>query len=189
MSDCPSRTPQPRYAQILRMANTVLTGIGYVAYPLLLVLLFIFSPVQLPRTIIVPAVGFVLCTVIRSAINLPRPYETQDTTPIIPKTTSGKSFPSRHAFCMFTIALSWLAWHPATQQTAQQTTQQVIQQAAQQAIQQAAQNFATAVGMALLIMACLLAVIRVLGGVHFTKDVIAGAILAIIVCSIGYWVI
>lgn len=147
-----------RLAKSLRMANSVLTGIGYIMYPMLLLMLGLFATGLLLRFIVVPAIGFVLCSVIRRAVNAPRPYEVLRITPLIPKSTKGESFPSRHAFCMFTIACSWFAWQPA-------------------------------VGAILLVMACLLAAIRVLGGVHFLRDVVFGAILAIAVCALGYFCI
>lgn len=139
----------------LRAFNSVLTGIGYVVYPLLLVLLFVFARDLLLRCIAVPVVGFIICTVVRRFADLPRPYERLQISPLIPKDTKGRSFPSRHAFCMFTIACSWFLWQPVA-------------------------------GAVLFVLACLLAVIRVLGGVHFPRDVVAGAILAIVICVLGY---
>lgn len=145
----------PQAVRCLRAANAVLTGVGYVAYPTLLLLLALLAPGLLLRCLVIPAVGFAICTVMRSFVNAPRPYERLGAAPLIPKDTRGKSFPSRHAFCMFTIAYSWLVWQPAA-------------------------------GIILFAMACLLAAIRVLGGVHFPRDVVAGAILASIVCGVGY---
>lgn len=142
---------------MLIVLNKALTVIGYIAYPLLLVLLAIFDRTLLLRCIVVPAVGFIICTLIRTTINAPRPYEVTGNAPQIPKDTQGKSFPSRHTFCMFMIACSWLLWQPI-------------------------------VGAVLLLLACMMAVIRVIGGVHFLRDVIAGAILALAVCAIGYLV-
>ena len=42
-------------------------------------------------------------------------------------------------------------------------------------------------GQALLVVAALIAVIRVVGGVHFPRDVIAGAAAALLAGAIGYW--
>lgn len=94
------------------VANRLLTAIGYIAYPLLLVLLVFTDQQLLLRSILVPTCGFCLCTVLRTVINAPRPYETSDVQPMIPKTTSGKSFPSRHTFCMATIAYTWMLYQP-----------------------------------------------------------------------------
>lgn len=136
-------------------ANRALTALGYIAYPLLLALLAIFDRALLLRCIAVPAAGFLICTLIRNAVDAPRPYEAGGPAPRIPKDTRGKSFPSRHAFCMFTIACTWLTWQPIA-------------------------------GAALLACACIMAAIRVVGGVHYPRDVAAGAALAIAICAAGY---
>lgn len=140
---------------MLVAANKTLTAIGYIAYPLLLVLLAVLDQGLLVRCIVVPAAGFIICTIIRNAVDAPRPYEEGGPAPLIPKDTCGKSFPSRHTFCMFTIACTWLLWQPI-------------------------------VGAILLACACAMGVIRVIGGVHHLRDVLAGAALAIIVCAVGY---
>ena len=58
-------------------------------------------------------VGFVLVTLLRAAINAPRPYELRDYYKVSPREKSGKSFPSRHAYSAFVIAtLAWIL-HPA----------------------------------------------------------------------------
>ena len=58
------------------------------------------------------AVGFVIVTVMRHFINAPRPYELRSFYKVSPRDKVGKSFPSRHAYSAFVIAvLSWL-WHP-----------------------------------------------------------------------------
>ncbi|WP_165253320.1 phosphatase PAP2 family protein [Adlercreutzia sp. ZJ304] len=142
----------------LAQASKILTAIGYIAYPLLLVLLAIFDRQMLLRCIVVPAIGFVGVSIFRNIVNAPRPYEVNDTAPLIPKNTRGHSFPSRHTFSMFTIACTWMLYQPI-------------------------------VGTALLVLACAMAVIRVVGGVHFPRDVIVGAISAIVVCAAGYLLI
>ena len=136
-------------------ANKVLTAIGYAAYPLLLVLLWFFAPWLLARCIAVPAAGFVTLSVFRYLYNAPRPYEVGGPPPLTGKQTKGKSFPSRHTFCMWMIACTWLLFQPI-------------------------------VGIALLLCGCFMAYVRVKLGVHFKKDVIAGALCAIAFSLIGY---
>ncbi|QFJ53506.1 phosphatase PAP2 family protein [Pseudobutyrivibrio xylanivorans] len=46
----------------------------------------------------------------------------------------------------------------------------------------------TVIGIVLLVLGVALAVIRVVGGVHFIKDVVAGAAMAFLVATICYWI-
>lgn len=111
--------------------------------------------VLLYRSILVPAVAFIVVSIFRKIISAPRPYEVFGFVPALKKDTVGKSFPSRHVFSIFLIAMTYLQ---------------------------------TSVIMAVIIslMGIGLAIIRVVGGVHFIKDVVAGAILAILISVICY---
>lgn len=147
-----------RSVRAIALTNRVLTITGYIAYPVLLIALAVWQPSLLTREILVPAIGFVAVSVFRNLYNAPRPYEVSGKPPLIPKSTKGKSFPSRHTFCMFMIAMGWLRWIPV-------------------------------VGMALISCGCIMAVMRVMLGVHYPKDVIAGALIAILFGIIGFWAI
>ena len=58
------------------------------------------------------AVGLVMVSVLRKVINAPRPYEIYDFFDTPPRHGKGCSFPSRHAYSSFVIAvLAWL-FHP-----------------------------------------------------------------------------
>ena len=59
-----------------------------------------------------PAVSFILLSVFRWVLNAPRPYEIFGADPVIKKDTKGKSFPSRHVFSMFVIAVTVLYFCP-----------------------------------------------------------------------------
>lgn len=65
---------------------------------------------RIVRVLAVPAVGFVVCTVLRAALNQPRPYQRYAIDPLIHKDTNGKSMPSRHIFsaCIIACALLWM---------------------------------------------------------------------------------
>lgn len=91
----------------------LLPGIVYAAYPLLIVYLGIWHRENVLRGILVPAIGFLLATVLRAWINAPRPYEAMGIPTITPKDTKGKSFPSRHAACGSVIAVTALFTAPA----------------------------------------------------------------------------
>lgn len=146
---------RPDLARMLVWENKVLTTVGYIAYPLLLVLEALFAPGLLARTIAVPAAAFVVLSVVRRIYDEERPYEAWDFTPIVDKSTQGKSFPSRHTFCMFMIAFSWMLLEPL-------------------------------VGVVLCASGCVMAAIRVCTGVHYVRDVVAGAVAAALFALVGY---
>ena len=129
---------------------------------LLIWLVFEQSPLLL-RAVIVPLVVFMVVSVWRAGINWPRPYEAFDITPLIKKDTQGKCMPSRH-MASATIIACTLLW------------------------------VAGAEGHALLWVAAVVAVIacpaiaytRMVGGVHFPRDIIVAAIFAILCATTGF---
>jgi len=75
---------------------------------------------QFWRVLAVPAAVYVLGTLLRAAINRPRPYEALNFTPLFPKDTKGQSMPSRHCFsaaaivaAAFTVGAAWRGRLPA----------------------------------------------------------------------------
>lgn len=136
---------RPRLLRLVVGLNRWLTYAGYALYPLLLVLVALADAGRLWRFVLVPGVSFVLLSLVRARIDAPRPYEVLDIDPLIRKDTKGRSFPSRHVFSIFVIAMAWLAFEPP-------------------------------VGVVLLVLGALMALVRVVGGVHWLRDVVAGAI-------------
>ena len=129
---------------LLRTAGKTATGIMYLAYPILLILLGIRGDYRiLLWTIFVPSAAFAVLTAVRAKINRPRPYETWDIDPLIHKDTKGNSMPSRHVFSSAVISMAWLRILPP-------------------------------VGAALLVISAAAALIRVIGGVHYPSDVMIG---------------
>lgn len=61
------------------------------------------------RLLGVPALGFVLATLLRICINRPRPYES-GVEPLVKKQRIGRSFPSRHGASAFVIGVTLLAY-------------------------------------------------------------------------------
>lgn len=118
------------------------------------------GPVALIYAIAVPAVSFVAVSLLRRIINAPRPYEVFDAQPVIAKDTLGKSFPSRHTFSIFLIGMTFCTCCPLSWS-----------------------------GPAILILGCALATIRVLAGVHFPRDVIAGAVAGILCGYVGFCIL
>ncbi len=98
----------PISARSLKRADQILTGIGYVAYPALLLYLIITASPLLSACIIVPACCFGLITLLRLVVNAKRPYEEGKAENLLEKQTQGRSFPSRHVASLFIIASSWL---------------------------------------------------------------------------------
>lgn len=151
---------RPQATRVLLSANRLLTAAGYLLYPLLLILLAVQTRDLLLRGILVPAVSFVLLSAFRRIRNAPRPYEVYGIEPLIHKETRGKSFPSRHTFCMFLIASSWLLLHVNVW-----------------------------VGGLLMVAGIAMGTVRVLCGIHFPRDVIVGALAGIACAVIGYLLI
>ncbi len=101
----------PEKAKRVKGINQILTGLVFLIYPLYLAVLFQEKDPWIFRAVLVPAVSFVLLTIVRAIINLPRPYEKFGMPPVIEKDTSGKSFPSRHVFSVFIIAMTIFYQH------------------------------------------------------------------------------
>ena len=99
-------------AKKIKSINRILTGLVFCVYPLYLIVLFFERDVWLWRALLVPAVSFAVLTIVRKIINAPRPYEKFGVPPVIPKDTKGKSFPSRHVFSVFMIAVTVFYSHP-----------------------------------------------------------------------------
>ena len=133
----------------------LLPGIVYAAYPLLIGYLAVWHRAKLLRGILVPAIGFLLVTVLRAWINAPRPYEAMDIPAVTPKDTRGKSFPSRHAACGSVIAVTAIFTAPV-------------------------------LGWVLLAISLLIALSRVLAGVHYIRDVAVGWLLGAGVGLLGF---
>lgn len=141
--------PFRKHTKLLLLTNKVLTALGYITYPLLLVYSFLYEKNRYISFILIPATGFILLTFVRKKINKKRPYEALDIQPIIHKDTKGNSMPSRHVFSLSIIALSWFVVSPM-------------------------------IGSILILCSILIACIRVIGGVHYPSDVIAGMLCALI---------
>lgn len=91
--------------------HDILPMIMIVFYPLQLLCLFInegFSSETFLKVLIVPLVVLIAVTLMRYLINAKRPYEVYDYTPAVPKSTKGKSFPSRHTASAFIIAMAFM---------------------------------------------------------------------------------
>ena len=146
----------------VKIINGISTAITYVTAVLYFSVLFWLvwqeSYCDACVTITVPAVSFILVSVFRAKLNARRPYEVYQFQPLIPKDKCGNSFPSRHVFSIYIIAMAaWYVWMP--------------------------------LGVILCVAGGFLAAARVSGRVHFVKDVVAGALIAVGFGVLCFWVI
>ena len=155
----------------LLVVFTVIAYVGILAWTMLIDYPEVtsFSHLVLHNTVflhvlLVPAVSFIVMSVARALINARRPYEKLDIEPIMHKETAGKSFPGRHVFSAAVITMAFVY-------------------AASLGIEHAL-PLAIALGVATV----LIGLMRVIGGVHFPRDVIWGAILGVACGALGFWV-
>lgn len=147
----------PEMAKGIHIANKLCTGLMYLSYPMLIIFMVLQRDVNVIRAVLVPGISFVLLSLFRKVINRPRPYETFDVPSVIKKDTKGKSFPSRHVFSATIIAMTFLLMSPWTW-----------------------------LGVVFLGVSILLAIVRVISGVHFISDVSVGFIVGVVAAIIGY---
>ena len=140
---------KPTATRCLQVVNSLLTKIMYLIYPLMLIYLFCAQSNRLLAFILIPALSFVLVSVVRKLLNAPRPYEVWNITPLILKNTKGQSMPSRHVFSATIISMAILQLNLIW-------------------------------GIFFLILSLVIALCRVLGGVHYPRDVVAGFLVGIV---------
>ena len=86
--------------------NQWLTRAVYIIYPVILAASLFTPGKSFWRVLLVPAVTFFAVTVFRRICNAKRPYEVWDVKPLIPRDKKGHSFPSRHTFSIYIIAMA-----------------------------------------------------------------------------------
>lgn len=146
----------PKRIRLLELGNRILTGAVFFSYPLFLIRLALGGHKLFWRAVFVPAVSFAAVTLFRRCVNAPRPYEKFGMPPVLKKETKGNSFPSRHVFSVFLIAMTVGYCYPV-------------------------------LGYFLCMAGAAMAVLRVIGGVHEVRDVVAGALLGILCGAAGFY--
>ena len=100
----------------LRAFKCIYKYLPFVAAVLYLVLMVYawlnLAALETLKLILVPGILFVLVSLLRKAMNLPRPYTKYNIQPIMTKDKVGESFPSRHTFSITIIAMAWLYVYP-----------------------------------------------------------------------------
>jgi membrane-associated phospholipid phosphatase len=102
----------PLVLKLCRTFNRIFTLIPFLMYPALLIVLWIQRDSRILKIICVPAMSFIILSVVRRAINRSRPYERWDIKPLIIKKKKGCSMPSRHVFSSTIIAMVFLKIFP-----------------------------------------------------------------------------
>ncbi|MBE6737285.1 MAG: phosphatase PAP2 family protein [Ruminococcaceae bacterium] len=159
---------QKRHDKIKRNANAlkllkalykILPLIVIITYPVMLIIKF-FSGFDSDflLMICVPAGTLLIVTALRKLIDRERPYIKHNTEPLIPKKSTGESFPSRHTASAFIIAMSAFLLSPI-------------------------------LACCLLIIATIIAITRILAGVHYLTDVLAGMLISIGIGTVFFIII
>ena len=134
----------------------ILPLIVFISYSILCIWLLVERDIRILKVIFIPLVIFILVTIIRKIINTPRPYVVLNIEPLVKRSKTGESFPSRHVLSVCIIAVSCFyinVW----------------------------------IGVFMSVIAILIAVIRVLSGVHFIKDVAVGAFISYVIGGLAFW--
>lgn len=148
----------PKLLKAARVLNMGITLLMIAAYTALLAFLFIMKDQRFVKVFLVPAVSFIFVSALREIIHAKRPYEVLGITPLIPKNRKGGSFPSRHAYSLYVVAMSFF-------------------------------YVCSPVGIAMFALGIIMAYLRVIGGMHFPRDVIAGVIMGVLSGILGFYII
>ena len=123
-----------------------------------LLFLMLTRDVRLFRALIIPAVCFIVCTVLRPVIGRQRPYDRFGALPVGEyHPGKGKSMPSRHTASAAAIAFAVIYAFPGAP-----------------------------LALAMLALCLLVAALRVLSGQHYLSDVLAALLLSALISLIGY---
>ena len=149
---------RPTAKRILTVGNAFLTWLFFACYGGLWIYTLSIAPLDVKEMVkiaFVPLLALVTVTVLRLAIDRPRPYaeDGADITPLVAKKSDGKSFPSRHLTCATVIAMTFLPFYPI-------------------------------MGGILLFASVLLGYARFATGLHYPSDILAGAGVGIILGSL-----
>ena len=149
-----------RMSVSLKIISHASVLISVAAFILVLVTSYLKEPMLALRVALAGGIPFVIVTVIRRAVNAPRPYELYSFYDVPPKNKRGQSFPSRHVFSSFTVAVLSVTVSPI-------------------------------LTVSLALVGLLLAMARVLLGMHFIRDAVCGALIGILsgVCGLLFIVL
>lgn len=148
----------PRLLKTLKILNYAITIFTFLSYSALLSALLFTRDERFLRVLLTPALSLIVVDIMRRAIPARRPYEKLDITPLIKKNKKMKSFPSRHVYSIYVIAMTFFyCFYP--------------------------------IGIILSVLGIFMAYVRVVGGIHFPKDVVAGGVIGVLSGIIGLYII
>lgn len=104
---------RPESDRVLRRIGKILTTAFYLSYFGLCLWLFLTDRKKLVRVLAVPSACYGTGTLIRAAINAPRPADLMPETKRDGAKRGGKGFPSRHCFSASVIAAAFAWINPA----------------------------------------------------------------------------
>ncbi len=104
---------RPVAKMALRVVSRGAVALVYLGYLGMLAWLVWHRMGQFWPALVVPAAAFLVGTLVRKAIDRPRPYTALGFTPLFPKDKAGQSMPSRHCFSAAAIAgVAWYVFQP-----------------------------------------------------------------------------
>ena len=145
--------------QLVMVLNELVTYLIALIYFICLITLIVHHEFrQLFLAVLTPVAGFVVARFLRVILRHPRPYQVMRIRPLDREKKTSAAFPSCHVASAFVIGTTLLAL-----------------------------SF-TVAGILVLILGVVLAVLRVMSGGHYIKDVISGAVLGSL-CGIVLYLI
>lgn len=134
---------------LIKYANKLITALIFISYPVFIVVARYLNAKNFWLYILVPAVSFVSVSVFRYLFNAPRPYEKYSYKPI--GRDNPKSGKSFPSRHVFSsFIISFMIY-----------------------------DFCPVIGLVFIVLSAILAILRVLSGTHFIKDVVAGILISV----------
>ncbi|ORO99476.1 phosphatase PAP2 family protein [Streptococcus mitis] len=101
---------KPIFLRLLRAFNRFMTVVMPIVYIALLATTYFQEGLgrQILIYVFIPASGFVILSLLRKKVNVPRPYEVWEIIPLLDRDSPGQSMPSRHVFSATIISMACL---------------------------------------------------------------------------------
>lgn len=190
--------PGSRRLALLKFFYSFVSVPVYCVYPALLLVLWQVKDARFWRVLLVPAVVFALCTVLRARLNWPRPFDTPGFVPLLPKDPLRKTAQGGDAAPGDKTAPG----ENAAADTQNDANVKSADKGSFYGLSFPSRHAASAavialagwyvnpnLGGMLTIVCAAICLVRVLAGVHHPRDVLAGVALALAAGGIGFWLL